>query len=163
MAKLRKRWALQRDCKTMAAIERRCFPRPWQENDFVNCLRRQSIAGEVVGRFPSVDAYVIYETFPESRHIELLNLCVDAPFRSRGIGRAIVESLARRHGIDSLVVNVWERNLGAIRFFEALGFSCIAIRRGYYPCEIGDDAYTFMWGAGAEHWLGVIDEAEVTL
>lgn len=67
---------------------------------------------------------------PATRVGDLLALAVAAPFRGRGVGRALLahvveraRDVARRHGIDALRLAVAEGNGVARRLFESAGFS----------------------------------------
>jgi len=72
---------------------------------------------------------------PDTRVGDLLALAVAAPFRGRGLGRALLahvveraRGVSRRHGIDALRLAVAESNAVARRLFESLGFR-------YYEAE----------------------------
>ena len=52
------------------------------------------------------------------------DLCVDETIRGRGIGKAIyrhIAAFARELGCDSVTLNVWAFNEGAMKFYESLG------------------------------------------
>ena len=52
------------------------------------------------------------------------DLCVDETIRGRGIGKAIyrhIAAFARELGCDSITLNVWAFNEGAMKFYESLG------------------------------------------
>jgi ribosomal protein S18 acetylase RimI-like enzyme len=72
---------------------------------------------------------------PHTRVGDLLALAVAAPFRGRGLGRALLAHVvarathvSRRHGIDALRLAVAESNAAARRLFESAGFR-------YYEAE----------------------------
>jgi len=53
------------------------------------------------------------------------DLCVDARCRRKGIGRKLVDfavRFARREGLPRIELNVYEDNLGAVKFYERYGF-----------------------------------------
>jgi len=59
------------------------------------------------------------------------DLCVDENARGQGIGELLMEavtSLARERGIEKIELNVVERNEGARKFYERLGY--VTQRRG---------------------------------
>ena len=52
-------------------------------------------------------------------------ICLLKPHRRRGIGRlfiAYIETWARERQLDSIELNVWAKNEGALAFYRALGF-----------------------------------------
>lgn len=52
------RWMIRRDLPEVLTIEARCHERnPWQEEDFLQCLRQSNCIGMVVERGQEVDGY----------------------------------------------------------------------------------------------------------
>ena len=52
------------------------------------------------------------------------DICVHRDFRRRGIGKALLEAareVARSHGAETLMLQVWAFNEAALRFYEAAG------------------------------------------
>jgi ribosomal protein S18 acetylase RimI-like enzyme len=77
---------------------------------------------------------------PETKVAELLALAVAAPFRGRGLGRALLahvvaraRGMSRRHGIAALRLAVAEGNATARRLFESAGFRYHEAAEGAYP------------------------------
>lgn len=76
--------------------------------------------------------------------IEILNLCVDNDYQSKGIGSklfgyALIDLYKK--GAKSAILEVRESNYGAIRFYYKFGFKKISIRKSYY--KNGDNALVF--------------------
>jgi [ribosomal protein S18]-alanine N-acetyltransferase len=74
---------------------------------------------------------------------EILSLAVDAPYRRRGTGRALVRSACewmRREGIAAAWLEVRASNLAAIRLYSSTGFRFHSARKWYYrnPDEDAD-------------------------
>jgi RimJ/RimL family protein N-acetyltransferase len=72
---------------------------------------------------------------PASRHVADLGLMVAAAYRSRGIGRALLEQAvawARSSGVRKLELHVFPHNEPAIRLYEQFGFVREGFRRGHY-------------------------------
>jgi GNAT superfamily N-acetyltransferase len=75
-------------------------------------------------RPPAQEPYFV----PERRAL-VQNLGMLSAWRGQGIGRALMEAVegwAREHGATRLVLNVWEFNTGALRFYETLGYSAFS-------------------------------------
>ena len=78
---------------------------------------------------------------------EVLNLAVREECRRRGEGRALLEVLLRRFaesGVSRVFLEVRESNLGAIEFYERMGFRRSGRREGYYG-EPQEAALVFEW------------------
>lgn len=73
---------------------------------------------------------------------DLENLAVRQPMRGQGIGRNLCEHLidwAKTRGASKMLLEVRISNMAARALYESIGFSEVAIRRGYYrgPDEDG--------------------------
>ncbi len=126
------RTMVEADVTSVVAIERAAYQFPWSEGIFRDCLRvgyvcRVAVAeSEVVG-------YGVMSVGAGEAHI--LNLCIDAHFRCRGVGRRMLEYLvdrARAAGMSEAFLEVRPSNTAAIRLYQSVGFEQVGIRRGYY-------------------------------
>ena len=77
-------------------------------------------------------AVLLHTVKPESVHrlemrfLEINELGVDETCRRQGIGRALIDFIrdyAKKQGYDRMELNMWEFNEGALKFYEAVGFS----------------------------------------
>ncbi len=110
------------DVGAVVAIERAAYQCPWSEGIFRDCLRvgyvcRVAVVDE------EVVAYGVMSVGAGEAHI--LNLCVNAHFRCRGIGRQMLEYLvdrARAAGMGEAFLEVRPSNTAAIRLYQSLGF-----------------------------------------
>ncbi len=125
------------DVRAVMAIERASYQFPWSEGIFRDCLRVGyycrivMLSGEIVG-------YGIMSTGAGEAHI--LNVCVRESFRSRGIGRALLEHLLSRAGASGsseAYLEVRPSNTAAVRLYQTIGFEPIGVRRGYYQAVGG--------------------------
>jgi [ribosomal protein S18]-alanine N-acetyltransferase len=125
------------DVPDVVAIERSSYQFPWSEGIFRDCLRVGyvcrvvSLRGETVG-------YGVMSVGAGEAHI--LNLCVHAEVRCRGIGRRLLAYLVDRaaaSGMGEAYLEVRPSNTGAIRLYQSLGFEQVGIRRGYYQAVGG--------------------------
>lgn len=66
-------------------------------------------------------------------------LAVDPKVRGNGIGSLVVVALLKRgliHGMTTVVLEVSEKNVEAIRLYEKMGFQAIGSRKGYYGRDV---------------------------
>jgi len=118
-------------------IERACYPFPWTEGIFRDCLRVHYVC-RVVELGVAVIGYGIMSLGAGEAH--LLNVCIDEPYRCRGIGRHLLDhllQLAAHAGTQEAFLEARPSNTAAIRLYETLGFAQIGIRRGYYQAVEG--------------------------
>lgn len=97
-----------------------------------------------------------------------LGMCIRSPWRSQGIGRALVLAglgWARRSQIETLMLEVFPHNASAISFYAQCGFEIIstelngcldrngsprAVHRMMRPCGRADDGSAFLNGCENE-------------
>jgi [ribosomal protein S18]-alanine N-acetyltransferase len=127
----------QEDIEPVYAIERRSYSHPWTEGILRDCLRVgyncwvYCDEGEILG-------YGIISVAAGEAHV--LNLCVRPESQGAGVGRHILThlvALARRHGADTMLLEVRASNRAAIALYESAGFNEIGQRHGYYPGHSG--------------------------
>lgn len=131
------RTMVEADVGSVVAIERAAYQFPWSEGIFRDCLRvgyvcRVACLGE------EVIGYGVMSVGAGEAHI--LNLCVNAHFRCRGVGRRMLEYLverARAAGMGEAFLEVRPSNTAAIRLYQSMGFEQVGIRRGYYQAVGG--------------------------
>jgi putative acetyltransferase len=108
------------------------------ERRYLRALRRYPHAavfvaeedGRIVGRLS-----LARDRHPASAHVADLGLMVAAPYRRRGIGRALLEAAvewAREAGVTKLELHVFPHNEPAIRLYESFGFEREGYRRAHY-------------------------------
>lgn len=125
------------DLAFVLEIEREAYAFPWSEGIFRDCLRAGYCCW-VVEQRGLVCAYGIMQVGAGESHI--LNLCVRASGRGRGLGRTLLGHLldvAREHRADTALLEVRPTNRTALGLYEAMGFNEVGVRRGYYPGRDG--------------------------
>lgn len=130
------RFAIRRDLAEMLAIESDSFDWPWNEDEFVRCLRQRNNIAMVAEVDGNVVGYMIYTLNP--KWLTLLNIAVDAQFRRRGIGRQMIDKLVGKlhwQRRTSLRLHVLETNLGGQVFFRACGFRAVAIKDEWFNTD----------------------------
>lgn len=125
------------DVPLVAAVERGSYQFPWTEGIFRDCVRVGylcrvvEVAGVVIG-------HGIVSAGAGEAHI--LNVCVRAEFRCRGVGRQLLRYLLERSralGMAEAFLEVRPSNISAIRLYQSLGFEQVGVRRGYYQATNG--------------------------
>jgi [ribosomal protein S18]-alanine N-acetyltransferase len=138
------------DVVDVVGLERAAYQFPWSEGIFRDCLRVGYVC-RVITVDRQVMAYGVMSLGAGEAHI--LNLCVSAAYRCRGVGRRLLESLIERAhaaGMSEAFLEVRPSNTTAIRLYLALGFEQVGMRRGYYQAVGGrEDAAVLRRRLGA--------------
>jgi len=125
------------DVTDVVTIERGSYQFPWSEGIFRDCLRVGYVC-RVVTIGKQVVGYGVMSVGAGEAHI--LNLCVGAAYRSRGLGKRLLEYLLERGaaaGMGEAFLEVRPSNAAAIRLYLSLGFEQVGTRRGYYQAVGG--------------------------
>lgn len=135
------RWMVRRDIPGVLAIENSRLDHPWCGANVIRALRRRNCIGMVADYDGHIEGFAIYEI--HRQRIEIVRLAVHPYARREGLGRSMVEKLARK--LDPvrrtrLALNVRETNLPAQFFLRAVGFRAVNVIRGHYR-DTGEDAY----------------------
>ena len=139
------RWMIRRDMPEVLEMEKLSFEFPWQEKDFLRCLRQRNCIGRVADNKEKVVGFSIYEL--HKKEIRILNLAVDPTFRRSGVGSAIVEELVAKLSQErrtKVILEVRETNLPAQSFFSELGFRATSIMKDLYD-DTTEDAYVMQY------------------
>ncbi|GMU67872.1 MAG: ribosomal-protein-alanine acetyltransferase [Steroidobacteraceae bacterium] len=132
------------DVDAVVALEHDSYPFPWSEGIFRDCLRVGYVC-RVVELDHELIGYGVMSHGAGEAHI--LNLCVRAAMRERGIGRTLLRQLldsAVDAGMDEAFLEVRPSNLAAIRLYQSLGFEPVGVRRGYYQAVGGREDATVL-------------------
>ncbi len=125
------------DVPAVVAIERAAYQFPWSEGIFRDCLRVGYVCRVIeAGGEPA--GYGIMSMGAGEAHI--LNLCVHADHRERGLARRMLCDLldrARAAGMHEAFLEVRPSNHIAARLYHSLGFEQVGVRRGYYQSATG--------------------------
>lgn len=132
------------DLAEIMQIERRAYPYPWTQGILRDCIRVGYTCWlyEVEG---TIHAYGVMSVAAGEAHV--LNLCVRPESQGQGLGSKMLKqliALARRHGADTLLLEVRPSNLPAVNLYQTMGFNEVGSRKNYYPAERGrEDALIF--------------------
>jgi ribosomal-protein-alanine N-acetyltransferase len=134
----------RRDLERVMEVERACYPYPWTQGNFEDCLRVGHVCEVSVQGSNAIGHYVLSTGAGEAH---LLNLCVHPRQWRKGLGRAMLRHAvqqAKNREADTLFLEVRASNQGAQALYQAQGFNEIGRRRGYYPADGGkEDALIF--------------------
>ena len=118
----------------IANIEARSFSAPWDKNDFHILMTRDY--GDVIAAANDSGDIVGYGCVTTvSGESEILNIAVDKPFRSLGIGGLLLDrmmGISFSKGGNKIFLEVRESNASARRLYLSRGFKEIGIRKNYY-------------------------------
>ena len=135
------RWMIRRDMADVLGIENSSFEFPWNEDDFVRCLRQRNCIGMVVEQDDEIVGFMVYELHKTRLHI--LNFAVHQDQRRSGIGTGMVEKLKSKlshQRRNRIVLEVRETNLEAQLFFKQQDFLALSVLRDFYDDTV-EDAY----------------------
>ncbi len=121
------------DIPEVARMEELIFPDPWSEKVYRETFRLPDVRYLVAENDNKITGVAGVRNIVGTG--EITNVMVLPEYRRRGIGRMIMEELlecGRDLGADDFTLEVREGNLGAIRLYESLGFSCEGKRPGFY-------------------------------
>ena len=132
------------DTPGVIAVERSAYDFPWTEGIFRDCVRVGYVC-RVVECAGQIAGYGVMTLGAGEAH--LLNLCIRADLRRKGVGRRLLEQLldyARKQGATDMFLEVRPSNPAAIRVYEAMGFRKIGLRKAYYQAFTGrEDALVY--------------------
>lgn len=155
------RWMVRRDMPAVLAIENECFEYPWQDEDFIRCLRQRNCIGMVAEAKGQIVGFMVYELHKHRLHV--LNFAVAPRFQRREVGTQLLDKLKgklSRDRRDRILLEVGETNIDAQLFLRASGFRAVSILRDYYE-DTSDDAYLFQFRhkQGDGHAEGEVSES----
>jgi ribosomal-protein-alanine N-acetyltransferase len=140
------------DVAEVVAIERASYQFPWSEGIFRDCLRVGYVC-RVATINRGVSGYGVMSVGAGEAHI--LNLCIGAAYRCRGVGRRLLGYLVERAaaaGMGEAFLEVRPTNTSAIRLYQSIGFEQVGTRRGYYQAVGGrEDAAVLKLALRAAH------------
>ena len=125
------------DLCAVVRIEQASYTFPWTEGIFRDCLRVNYVC-RVVEVDGAVAGYGILSVGAGEAHV--LNLCIAAEHRCRGVGRRLLMHLLQvsaHLGARDVLLETRPSNAAALRLYRSLGFTPVGTRRGYYQAVGG--------------------------
>jgi ribosomal-protein-alanine N-acetyltransferase len=137
----------RRDIPDLLAIERASYSDPWGEATFDGVLRSSRSFAIAASLHGELRGYLIGEQ--EGGRAQILNLCVEAGARRRGVGSRLIAAVARHlRRRQRLVAIVAEMNVAAQLFYRSRQFHAVTILRHLRPEVTHPDAYLFEYRPG---------------
>ena len=128
-----------RDVPQVSQLEDQSFENPWQADFFNDCLQA-GYCCRVLEQEGVIQAYGVMSL--EARIAHILNLCVGAESRGRGLGHRLLLAfleLAREEWAGAVVLEVRASNEPALQLYERMGFKQVDIRKNYYSGPQGSE------------------------
>lgn len=132
------------DLDTVMQIEPTIYSHPWTRGNFSDSLSN-GYSGWVLEQNAEIIGYSLLMIVMDEAH--LLNLSVIKNKQKQGLGRFLLEHMlkvAKNHQATNMFLEVRPSNVSAIALYEKLGFSEMAVRRGYYPSDNGREDAVLM-------------------
>jgi ribosomal-protein-alanine N-acetyltransferase len=126
-------------------IEKTCFEYPWQEEQFIQCLRQRNCIGMVAEYDDQVVGFMVYELHKNQIHV--LNFAVALTHRHGQVGTQMVGKLVRKlsqQRRNRIILEIRETNVEAQVFFSEMGFRAVSVLKEYYD-DSDEDAYVFQF------------------
>ena len=129
------RCATKSDIDAIASLELSCFDDPWSKEDLKSCMDKDFYDIFVIEE-DKVVGYFITMTVDDC---ELLRICVDNEYRSKGLGTSLMQKLIQvqqEKGIGRVLLEVRHTNQSAIRLYKKFQFTEFGVRKNYYGGNI---------------------------
>ena len=132
------------DLDDVVHIEREAFTDPWDEENFVADIENEHVI--VLSARSGADCVGYLSCIALDDYGYVANVAVDSEYRSKGVGRALMDELRirlKKRDIHDIVLDVRVSNSRAILFYEKYGFSVITRRKGFYTTP-PEDSFTML-------------------
>jgi ribosomal-protein-alanine N-acetyltransferase len=125
------------DLDQVMEIEPEIYSHPWSRGNFADSLHAgyscwvYELEGQFIG-------YAVMMMVLDEAHV--LNISIARDYQGRGLGRTLLQNLidaARRHGAQTMFLEVRPSNLAARGLYDSMGFNEFSVRKGYYPAKDG--------------------------
>lgn len=123
------------DLPKVLEVESRSHSHPWTEGNFLDSLKSGYWCYIFEDKEPRACLLGYCVLMPGVDELHLLNITVDQNHRRQKIAyRALLamEPLAIERSMGSIILEVRQSNVSAIKLYQLLGFRQISIRKGYY-------------------------------
>ncbi len=131
------------DAAALAHLHALCFERPWSAESFKNLLSHPGVSALVGVLEQEPAGFILLRRAADEA--EILTIGVNRTARRQGVARALFQAaIADLPGVQNLFIEVDVSNIGAIGFYEDVGFHPTGHRKDYYQHKDGtkSDALT---------------------
>jgi len=135
---------VESDIDAIMQIEPYIYSHPWSRGNFSDSLV-SGYSAWVLLDGAQIIGYSLMMMVLDEAH--LLNLSIAKAYQKQGLGRLLLEhmvAIAKRQNAANMFLEVRPSNISAIALYENIGFSEMAIRRGYYPAHNGREDAVLM-------------------
>jgi len=127
--------AVSADIPEMKAIEKECFPLPWEDKMLSICINAAHYRTWKITSDGEIAAYISAQC-PPGELLHIVNLAVSRKHRRGGIGTYLVRYIMEwgsRLGARGVILEVRESNASAIELYKSIGFTEVQRKSEYYP------------------------------
>ena len=127
------------DLDAIAALEKECFPDPWNRRMLADSFLSEGFHGVLLEEEGALIAYGAVRVVCDEAEIELV--AVSEMYRRCGRGKTVMDdllSIAKEHGAKRVFLEVRVSNASAQILYLKCGFRGLYCRTRYYPD--GEDA-----------------------
>ena len=127
------RASLPADASEIALAEKEIFPDPWSERDIIDTISTEGAMCYTALDGNKVIAYLIGRQIPPEG--EIYRIATLPHKRGQGVAYRLLDyavKCERGRGLESLFLEVREKNEPAKRLYKSYGFKQIGIRKNYY-------------------------------
>ena len=127
------RRSLPKDAQKIASAEAEIFTDPWSEKDILFAISTEGSMCYTVEKDSEVIAYLIGRQIAPKG--EIYRIATLPSHRRRGIAHRLLDyatKCERGRGLESLFLEVREKNAPARKLYSSYGFREIGIRKNYY-------------------------------
>ena len=116
----------------------------WSIEDYYNEIKRTDSISLVAKVNKKIVGFIIARPIMSQNisfyEIEIYNICVANKYRRNGIGKSLIENLAKtsKQNIESIWLDVRKSNDNALAFYNKLKFRTIYERKNFYRNPIED-------------------------
>lgn len=122
------------DIPAVTAIEQQIQQYPWTEKLFASCLS-SDYQNQVLVDGETIIGFLLLRQLPFEA--EIINIGIHRKYQRQSLAKAwlknIIQVLQQKENIEQLLLEVRQSNTAAIKLYEKIGFTQIAVREDYYP------------------------------
>jgi [ribosomal protein S18]-alanine N-acetyltransferase len=127
------------DAARLAGLHAVAFRRGWSVDEFERLLIEPNVVADRAMAGSELAGFGLSRLAADEA--EILSIAVAPAYRGQGLARKLLDVHLRRlvgYGVNTLFLEVDERNVPARRLYAGLGFAVVGRRDGYYAREIRD-------------------------